>query len=216
MARIRTIKPEMWQDEDLAQVSEAAMLLAIGLLNHADDEGYFKANPGLVRAAVFPLREPSVSIHGMFSELSNIGFLRLFEGSDGKQYGYISNFMKHQKINRAYPSKIKELDTFTERSLNAHGTLTVGIGIGKGNITGETIPADAGYAFEGETIRLNISDYGKIKDQYPHLDIDYQLKQLDLELRGKKGWFVEMHSKLNYRNKTPAHHSTNASEASYL
>ena len=62
MARIRTIKPEFWTDEDLSEVSEAACLLAIGLLNYADDEGYFNANPKLVKAAVFPIREQSGSI----------------------------------------------------------------------------------------------------------------------------------------------------------
>lgn len=62
MARIRTIKPEFWTDEDMAEVSEPACLLAIGLLNYADDEGYFNANPKLIKAAVFPIREPSVPI----------------------------------------------------------------------------------------------------------------------------------------------------------
>ena len=36
MARIRTIKPEFWTDEDMAEVSEPACLLAIGLLNYAE------------------------------------------------------------------------------------------------------------------------------------------------------------------------------------
>ena len=62
MARIRTIKPEFWTDEDMAELSEPACLLAIGLLNYADDEGYFNANPKLIKAAVFPIREPSVPI----------------------------------------------------------------------------------------------------------------------------------------------------------
>ncbi len=43
MPRIRTIKPEFWSDEKLATVSEATLLVAIGLLNLADDEGYFNA-----------------------------------------------------------------------------------------------------------------------------------------------------------------------------
>lgn len=126
MARIRTIKPEIWQDEDLAEVSEAAMLLAIGLLNHADDEGFFKANPALVKAAVFPLREPSVSIQCGLTELSIAGFISLYEGSDGKQYGHIRTFAAHQRVNRPTPSKIKELVDLTEPSLNPHGGLTAG------------------------------------------------------------------------------------------
>lgn len=62
MARIRTIKPTFWTDEDMAEISESACLLAIGLLNYADDEGYFNANPKLIKAAVFPIRETSRSI----------------------------------------------------------------------------------------------------------------------------------------------------------
>ena len=124
MARIRSIKPEIWDDEDLAGVSETAMLLAIGLLNHADDEGYFKANIALVKKTVFPLREPSVSIHGALTELSNIGFIRLCEGTDGKKYGHVVNFVKHQKVNRPTVSKIKGLCEFTEPSVSIHGALT--------------------------------------------------------------------------------------------
>jgi len=120
MARIRTIKPEFWQDEDLAGVSAEANLLAIGLLNQADDEGYFKANPKLIQAAVFPLRDLSVNIHGIISELSNIGYITLKTGSDGKQYGHVTNFEKHQKINRPSGSKIRALMEFTECSVSVH------------------------------------------------------------------------------------------------
>jgi len=130
VARIRTIKPDLWQDEDLAEVSEPALLLAIGLLNHADDEGYFKAHPGLIKAAIFPLREPSLSIHGMLSELSSAGYLRLFEGYNGKQYGHIVGFAKHQKINRPTPSKIRELDGLNDYSVSDHGGFTPGSGTG--------------------------------------------------------------------------------------
>lgn len=142
MARIRTVKPEIWQDEDLAEVSETAMLLAIGLLNHADDEGYFKANPALIRAAVFPLREPSVSIQCALDELSNIRFVVLFEGSDGKAYGMVRKFADHQKVNRPTPSKIKPLLPLTESSVIPHGALTggkeQGTGKGTGNREGES------------------------------------------------------------------------------
>ena len=81
MARIRTIKPEFWTDEDMAELSEPACLLAIGLLNYADDEGYFNANPKLIKAAVFPIREPSVPIPVLIQELSNCGYLSMFSTS---------------------------------------------------------------------------------------------------------------------------------------
>lgn len=109
MARIRTIKPEFWTDEDLAEVSECACLLAIGLLNYADDDGYFNANPKLIKAAVFPIREPSVPITVMIRELSNHGYLSMFSTTDGRHFGLINNFAKHQVVNKKKDSKIKEM-----------------------------------------------------------------------------------------------------------
>ena len=109
MARIRTIKPDFWRDESLAAISPEACLLAIGLLNHCDDEGYFNANPKLVESDIFPLRELSKTTPVLIQELCMIGYLELFQGEDGKTYGHIKNFEKHQVINKKTPSKIKHL-----------------------------------------------------------------------------------------------------------
>ena len=109
MARIRTIKPEFWRDELLAGVSPEAALLAIGLLNHCDDEGYFNANPKLVESDVFPLRTLSITTTVLLRELSGIGYIEVFSGTDGKTYGKVANFEKHQVINKKTPSKIKDL-----------------------------------------------------------------------------------------------------------
>lgn len=110
MARIRTIKPEFWEDEDLSAISCEAVLLAIGLLNQADDEGYFRANPKLLEAKIFPLRELDGSVTVHVQTLEKIDYLRLFTGSDGKEYGVVTNFVKHQVINKAKPSVIKDLE----------------------------------------------------------------------------------------------------------
>ena len=118
MARIRTVKPEFWQDEDLATVSVEANLLAIGLLNHADDEGYFRANPALVKSVVFPLRETSVNVEKLLTELSNIDYISLHKGSDGKMYGFVVGFSKHQHVNRPIDSKFKGLIDLNERSVS--------------------------------------------------------------------------------------------------
>lgn len=109
MARIRTIKPEFWRDEVLASISAEAALLAIGLLNHCDDEGYFNANPKLVESDVFPLRTLTNPTPALLLELSRIGYIEVFSGSDAKTYGKVANFEKHQVINKKTPSKIKDL-----------------------------------------------------------------------------------------------------------
>lgn len=118
--RIRTIKPEFWTNEKLCSLHECAHLFAAALLNYVDDEGYFNANPRLIKGALFPLREPSVSIPVMLKELSSVGYLELGEADDGREYGRVVHFLEHQVVNRPSPSKIKGLAI----SWNTHGTLT--------------------------------------------------------------------------------------------
>ena len=125
--RIRTVKPEFWQDEDLAEISETARLVAIGLLNCADDEGFFNANEKLIKSSLFPLTEPSLSIHVCFKQLVECGYLKLYACIEGKKtYGHVVNFSKHQKVNRPSPSRIKPLVDFSDHSVSNHGAVTVG------------------------------------------------------------------------------------------
>jgi len=111
-------------DEDLSNLGAETHLFAVGIICYADDEGYFNANPLLMKAMIFPLREPSVSVHGMLTELSNIGFVALGTDDKGKPWGKIVNFAKHQRVNRPTPSKIKTLPITWESSLSTHGGLT--------------------------------------------------------------------------------------------
>lgn len=127
MARIRTIKPGMSRDRKLARLSEPAFILATHLLPHCDDEGYFLADESLIKADVFPLREPSRSITVLLQELSKSGYIELFEGVDGEKYGLVRNFTKHQVINKPKPSEIKHLRKITDES----GSSTVALPLGK-------------------------------------------------------------------------------------
>ena len=118
MPRIRTIKPGFFANEGLSEVSEPAQILAGGLLCYADDDGYFNAHPGLVKAAVFPLREPSKPVAEMLNELARIGYVKFGRGKDGKRYGHVVNFSEHQKVSHPIPSKIKNMEIVWEDSGN--------------------------------------------------------------------------------------------------
>ncbi len=164
MARIRTIKPEFWRNEALASISAEACLLAVGLLNHCDDEGYFNPNPKLVQSDIFPLRELSATTTVLLRELSDIGYITLFQGSDSKLYGLIPNFVKHQVINKKNPSKIKGL---CELPYN-YGSDTVvlptgkeGKGMGNGKELEHICPPNG----EPEP-KIPDCDHQKVKDLY--------------------------------------------------
>ena len=61
MARIRTIKPEFWEDEKLTKLPLHARLLFIGTWNFADDNGLLLANPVLMKSHIFPYEDIGIS-----------------------------------------------------------------------------------------------------------------------------------------------------------
>jgi len=124
--RIRTIKPEFWKHQRMAELPAETRLLAIGLLNYADDEGYFDAHPALIRGELMPYSEKTGRIPKMLEELSAIGFLSVTSSDDGKQIGHITNFLEHQRINRPTASKHsrKPHAALTESSVSPHSLLT--------------------------------------------------------------------------------------------
>ena len=108
----------------MSALPEATHILAAALLNYADDDGYFNANPRLIQAECCPLRDPSVSIHDSLTQLSRIGYIEIGTGVDGRRYGRIVKFSEHQRINRKTESKIKELKIDWDDSRTDHTQLT--------------------------------------------------------------------------------------------
>lgn len=126
--RIRTVKPQFWSHPVLCRLNDATQLLAIGLLNYADDHGYFWASPSLVKSALKPFNDDSVSVQKSLMELAKVGFIDLRTHETHGDVGRIVNFQKHQRVNRPSPSSIKDYFdpskpmniqcVFTESSVN--------------------------------------------------------------------------------------------------
>lgn len=133
--RIRTVKPEFWKNLDLARTSEFARLLALALLNYADDEGYFLAHPRLIAGELFPFLDDSEKIPRAIQELSAIGYLQIQESSE-KPIGRITNFSRHQRVDKKKPSNLKEQyhhpQPIQDESTNDPRSVPHGIGKGKG------------------------------------------------------------------------------------
>lgn len=134
MARIRSIKPEFWSHPVMSMASDETRLAAIGLLNFSDDEGYFLASPALVRSSLWPLDEDSTKARRVLADLSRIGWIEIRNHATHGQIGLVVNFVKHQRIDRPSPSKIKayfldESSTSPRRTLDDHSLLDQGSGI---------------------------------------------------------------------------------------
>ena len=81
--------------------------MAIALLNYADDEGYFAADSRLVRAELCPFTDDYGIITGRLQELSEIGYITIRDHAHIGPIGHITNFSKHQVINKPKVSTLK-------------------------------------------------------------------------------------------------------------
>jgi len=137
--RIRTIKPEFWTHPVMGRLCDTTKVVALGLLNYADDDGYFYADPRMVRAAIRPLDDDSKATATAINELASSGYIEVRKHSTHGAVGRITAFKRHQVINRPNKSAISHLfsEAFTEQSLSDHGAITdYSVGEGKGSREG--------------------------------------------------------------------------------
>lgn len=73
----------------------------------------------------------------------------------------------------------------------------------KDNTQPVAVTAKSRYAFEGEVIRLNQRDFTEWQNLYSNIDLEHELRRLDIEFRADKpkNWFITASQKLNYQNK---------------
>ena len=108
MPRKRMLDPSFWRDEKIGQCTYIERLLFEGLWTFADDNGVGRANPLLLKADIFPydpLRE--ADIKSGLEKLSSLGLILLYE-IDTQNYYYVTNFKRHQTINKPTPSALPE------------------------------------------------------------------------------------------------------------
>ncbi|QES58037.1 hypothetical protein DEJ51_31035 [Streptomyces venezuelae] len=113
MARIRTIKPEAFESEDLAAVDVTAMVTFFGLLTQADDSGRFRDHPAVIAGRLWALRPEHTPAHvaGDLEQLAEAGLVCRYTGCDGKSWLHIVTWDRHQKINRASDSRLPRCPT---------------------------------------------------------------------------------------------------------
>lgn len=168
MARIRTVKPEFWSHPVMSKASDEARLGAIGLLNLADDEGYFLASPGVVRSFIWPLDEDSTKARRVLDELSRLGYVEVRQHAEQGEVGRVTHFARHQRVDRANPSKLKAYFNSTKdrRTLDEQSSTDQGSGNGReqgtGNREGPT-PPECPSAYEPD----DRSAFLKAQASYP-------------------------------------------------
>lgn len=82
--------------------------MAIALLNWADDEGYFYADPATIRSFGRPFDDDSKTTLGCLQQLLKIEYLEVRQHSLRGFIGRIVSFLEHQRVDKPKSSAIKK------------------------------------------------------------------------------------------------------------
>lgn len=177
--RIRTIKPEFFQSEKIADLEPLTRILFIGLWCMADVEGRLEDRSRLIKAKILP--HDQCEIEEMLNDLRAAGKIIRYE-IKGAKLIQIVGFTKHQRINgreadgnSSYPAPGKhgKIGNSTElhgipraRALEGKGRE------GKGSTSVPLAPREDDF----------ISDMRKM-DAYQSLNIELEFKKM-------RGWLI--------------------------
>ncbi|WP_293916577.1 MULTISPECIES: hypothetical protein [unclassified Sphingobacterium] len=180
MARIRTIKPEFWQDEKIAELPFQARLLFIGIWTLADDGGVLRGSEKFIKSQLFPYDDAlrANEVRKWIDALVNARMLIPLEYK-GESYLYIRTFRSHQKINR--PSEARHIDEEmlikmldNTDSSDAHGVLSEyspqekeregkGNKEKEGDTRGREVKVKIEFPFDSENFREEWENWKKYK-----------------------------------------------------
>lgn len=97
--RIRTIKPELLEDERTAGLSDSAWRVFVSLIVLADDYGNFRANADLLDGVIFWARRDLRNSSGAIRELFATGLLSLYSVR-GQSYGHLRGWKGNQRVDK--------------------------------------------------------------------------------------------------------------------
>jgi hypothetical protein len=109
MARIRTVKPEIWMSPQVMNLSHGARLLFLGLITQADDAGRGVADARKLKAAIFGGDDiTSTDVRRWLDELASQRLANLYEDASHGNLYELPSWKAHQSIDRpresSYPS----------------------------------------------------------------------------------------------------------------
>lgn len=176
--RIRTVKPEIFADEELWFLEKSTGLplfrYFIGLWCHADREGRFEWRPLRLGRAILPYGDDR-DFGAVLDVLEHHRYVVRYV-VNGQQYGYVRTFKRHQAINHKEPQSILPAPT-AENVVEpgssprvGHASTTRGSpvsdALGTGGLHDPGFPEGNG---NGSLERISGTDLGSLeRDREPH------------------------------------------------
>ncbi|UIR39756.1 hypothetical protein LZP97_27105 (plasmid) [Rhodococcus sp. DMF-1] len=166
--RIRSIKPEFYRSDDIDALDWESRFLFIALWSYVDDNGVGLDKLASIAADLFAgdlERDPQETFARVsrgLQTLSEAGRITRYT-VDGKAYLHITNWEKHQRIDKPnkarYPSRPATTLRLARLSRNPRDSLARPQRLEQGNRgTGEQRKPCAGFAGRGRTVRTRYRD----------------------------------------------------------
>jgi hypothetical protein len=206
MARIRTIKPEFWDDEKMATIPRDARLLFIGLWNFSDDYGVVKGHPTWIKNKVFPYDDiKQAQFNEWLVTLEKIRAIISFD-CNGEKFYYIRTFLDHQRVDKPSQTRNPEAPTdilesnrslFDEGSPSPPRVLPV---VREGKVReGKGKEVDSSKRLFLEDVRLTEGEYQKLITKHGKDPTDKSIEILNnyKKAKGKK-YDSDYHAILNW------------------
>jgi hypothetical protein len=113
MARIRTIKPEFWDDEKIASLSYPCRLFFIGTWTQADDNGVIRGSAAILKSKIFPY-DDNLRVNEVQKWIDALVKARMLVpvSYNGESYYVIRTFHSHQKFDARYPNYLIDKEEF--------------------------------------------------------------------------------------------------------
>lgn len=98
------MKPEFFDDPDIAELSLAARLFFVGLWTQADRAGRLVDDVRRLKARIFPYDD--LDVEALAVELHGKDMIRRYLDADGRGYIWIRSFEKHQRPHPKEPASV--------------------------------------------------------------------------------------------------------------
>lgn len=192
--RSRNIKPGLFINDELGELSISARYLFIGIWCLADREGCFEYKPKKIKALIFPYDD--IEIEPLFASLVASAFIQGYKYKDPTDqnpeitFYQIVNFTKHQRphyneIASIYKEIIKLATKDTSTCYQGSKRLFLNDDIRNDDIRneeesgGSPEPQNLVVVFECEYFKVSQSFHKKMIKSYPKIDILPEYDKMD-------------------------------------
>ena len=120
MSRIRTLKPQIVEDEKVAQLSDAAYRLFTSMIVLADDHGNVRADVRWLQSQIWWAKAEPPDVLKLLRELFRWQLITVYAVRGGT-YAFLKGWQKHQRIDNAGKPRVPALTDPQAKTWDAAG-----------------------------------------------------------------------------------------------